>query len=291
MSQHKNCPFCKRVIRVKDKYCPYCGRYVLESPPPQNIYSRVTQPTPTVPTPPPGTYPSPVPPPGSYPAQMPPQPTPPSPTSTTYPPPSAQQVPPKEEPEELDEETIEQIALRVELEQLDRAMSDIRKKIEDLAEMISKIEVTDEIENKIKTFKNKVKEIKAKREKLNAEKKELPFERDLLKKKEIQERLKNLNEAYRSKKVTESAFKKLRDEYESQLREIDNKSRAFKAKINIWIKKLKSNKTNIQEELELIEARYAAGELTSDAYEKEKHAASEKLKRYNDVIEYLSAKL
>ncbi|MHA1356791.1 MAG: hypothetical protein ACTSRC_01630 [Candidatus Helarchaeota archaeon] len=296
MSQQRSCPFCRRIIRLKDKYCPFCGRYVLETPP-QNVYPRAT---------PPGQQPS-IPRQSSYPAQVPAQ-IPPS-TQPQVPHPASPQMPPQsprgiplspfsnqvpQPPElqlELSEEIIEQIALRVELRQLDSALADIRAKLEELGEMIAKMDVTAEIEQKIKVFKDKIKALKAKRERLNAEKRVLPFEKDLKERKEIQERLNNLNEAYRSKEVTESAFKKLRQEYEEKLQEIDTKSRAFKAKINLWIKKIKTDEIKIKEEEEILKARHAAGELIEDEYQTKKSKIDEKLKQYTNVIKYLSEKL
>ena len=286
MSQPKTCPFCKRAIRGRDKYCPFCGEYVLESTAPQNVYSpsrppqqppyQPPQQTPPYYAPPPRTGPTPPagPPPGTAPA----------PSGAPAPPPEQQDV-------ELSDDIIDQIVLRVELAQLDKSMDDVRGKLEDLAEQISKIEVTTEIEAKIKKFKNHIKEIKAKREKLNAEKSDLPFEGELTEKKEIKERLKNLNEAYRSKKVTDAAFKKLRGEYEAKLKEIDQKSQAFKAKINTWIKKFKVDEAKVSEALELLEARHAAGELSESAYEQEKTTTTAQLKRYNAVIQYLTGQI
>lgn len=281
MSQQKQCPFCKRAIRLRDKFCPFCGRYVLESAAPQSVYSRVTQPAP--------------------PPRMDPQPGPgaPAPTQPIQgAPPGAQPAPfmsqapqAAPEPETLSEDVIDQIALRAELEQLDQTMAEIRSKLEDLGEMISKIEVTHEIETKIKDFKNKIKEIKVKREKLNADKRDLPFEADLTEKKEIQERLKKLNEAYRSKEVAESAFKRLRGEYEQKIQAIDAKSQSFKAKINTWIKKIKSEKAQAVDQLELLKARFAAGEMGEAKYNLEKEESEEKLKRYDNVLKYLSGKL
>ena len=281
MSQQKKCPFCGRAIRLRDKFCPFCGRFVIDGNTPQGGHPGAA----------PGPYPTyqqhaPTPP-----ASQPIPPTPPVTQPATGTQPAPFESAPSQVAEALSEEVIEQIALRVELEQLDQSMVDIRSKLEELGEMISKIEVTEEVEQKIKTFKNKIKEIKVKREDLNAEKRDLPFDADLTKKKEIQDRLAKLNDAYRSKKVTESAFKKLRIEYEQQLQEIDTKSRSFKAKINTWIKQLKADRTRAQEQLELLEARQAAGELGQGDFEDKQRDLGGKIKRYNGTIKYLSARL
>ena len=281
MSQQKKCPFCGRAIRLRDKFCPFCGRFVIDGNTPQGGHPSAA----------PGQYPThqqhaPAPPASQY---IPPAPPVTQPATGTQPAPF--ESAPTQAAEALSEEVIEQIALRVELEQLDQSMVDIRSKLEELGEMISKIEVTEEVEQKIKTFKNKIKEIKVKREDLNAEKRDLPFDADLTKKKEIQDRLAKLNDAYRSKKVTESAFKKLRIEYEQQLQEIDTKSRSFKAKINTWIKQLKADRTRAQEQLELLEARQAAGELGQGDFEDKQRDLGGKIKRYNGTIKYLSARL
>ncbi|HUY00286.1 MAG TPA: hypothetical protein VMV49_12065 [Candidatus Deferrimicrobium sp.] len=278
MSQQKQCPFCRRVIRVKDKFCPFCGRYVIDDSLPQITYTRASPSPPSYPTPPPAPpYP---------PTTQPPSPPP----SETYTPGPPQAQEPRE-PEKLSEDVIEQIALRVELKVLDHSMNEIRKKLEELAETISKTEVTSEVEQRIKNLKAQIKEIKQKRDDLNLNKKTLPYEEELQEKVEIQDRLKNLNEAYRSKKVTEAAFKKLRTEYEEKLQEIDAKSRAFKAKTNIWIKSLKKDKQQIQEEMEILEARNAAGELPKDQYDEQKKEYDLKLKRYDNVLEYLAGNL
>lgn len=291
MSQQKSCPFCKRIIRLQDKYCPFCGRFVIEGNQPPNVYSRVSQPA-QPPSMPPPMSPPPYMPPPSY--GPPPGPSPPfePPTRPGEPGPGGKEAAPSEkEPEPLSEEVMEQIALRVELQQLDESMNDIRKKLEDLGAMVSKVEITPDIENKIKNFKEQIKEIKAKREKLNAEKRDLPFEEELTQKREIQDRLKNLNEAYRTKKVTESAFKKLRSEYEEKLTTLDNKTHLFKTKISTWIKKIKDDEKHYQEKLELIDARFAAGEMTQTQYEKDKKESEEKIKRYTNVLKFLSGKV
>ncbi len=274
---------------MRDKFCPFCGRYVIAGNTPQAGYPSGAPPTHPVhqhaPQVPPGMQQAPPPPPTTQPSsQLNIQPP-----STSQPAPFRSSTP--QPVETLSEEIIEQIALRVELEQLDVSMAEIRSKLEELGEMISKIEVTDDIEQKIKTFKNKIKEIKAKRENLNAEKRDLPFDADLTKKKEIQERLAKLNDAYRSKKVTESAFKKLRNEYEQELQQIDAKSRSFKAKINTWIKQLKAERTKTEEELELLEGRHAAGEMGEDDFAEKKNNFENKVKRYNATLKYLSARL
>jgi chromosome segregation ATPase len=258
----------------------------MEGGTPKTPYSRVGPVTQTPPSTPQGAQYTPptAPPPQNIPPQPPAQAAQPSPfgdqTSSSPP-----------EVESLSEDIINQIALRVELEQLDTSLTEIRGKLEELGEIISKIEVTEEIEQKIKLFKNKIKNIKAKRENLNAEKRDLPFESDLESKKEIQNRLKNLNEAYRSKKVTESAFKKLRAEYEEEIQAIDSKSRSFKAKINTWVKKLKLDRSQIEEKLELLEARHAAGEIQKDQFDLQKKELEEKIKRYNNTLKFLTAQL
>ncbi len=292
MSQ-KTCPFCKRVIRTKDKFCPFCGEYVLESTAPQGVYPPSGPPQQPPYTPPQGSQPPYTPPQGSQPPYAPPprtipvtQPTPSSGAPAAPIKPSA--PPPPQEDPGLSEDIIDQIVLRVELAQLDNSMNEIRAKLEELAEQISKIEVTAEIEKRIQNFKDQIKEIKAKREKLNLEKQDLPFEAEMTEKQDVQERLKNLNDAYRAKKVTETAFKKLRGEYEAKLQEIDNKSKEFKAKINAWIKKFKVDESKIQEKLEILEARHAAGELTQSQFDNEKNTITSELNRYTAVIKFLS---
>jgi len=281
MSQKKVCPFCRRAIRMNDKFCPYCGRYVLDTVPQQKITPEASS------SPPP------------YPPQE-------SISSSSY---DQTEIAPSAEatyedqtamapstPEtqiepELSAEIMDQIALRVDLEALDNSMAEIKKKLEELGEIVAKTEITGEIEFKIKNLKEQIKGIKAKREKLLAEKQDLPFEAELTKKQDIQERLAKLNEAYRAKKVTEAAFKKLRGEYEQGLQAIDNKSRLFKQKISSWVKRLKSDRDNLQEQVELLEARYIAGELTPDQYNAQKEENNEKLNRYNNVIKFLSEKI
>lgn len=279
MSQKKQCPFCRRAIRLTDRFCPFCGRLVTESIPAQNL-PQMTSPGPS-----------------AYPAQPPMAPTYGPPGGVPYPPPPAPpvQAAPEakiQEPEpEISSEIIEQIALRVDLETLDSMMGDIKKRMEELSEVVAKTEVTSEIETKIKDLKEQAKETKARREKLMAGKRDLPFEAELAKKQDIQDRLAKINEAYRAKKVTEAAFKKLRTEYEQALAEIDSKSRSFKQKLGSWVKKLKSEKDKLQEQVELIEARFVAGELTQDQYNAQKDETTEKLNRYSNVLKFLNEKL
>ncbi|MDD1778716.1 MAG: hypothetical protein LUQ65_11170 [Candidatus Helarchaeota archaeon] len=274
MSQKKQCPFCRRAIRLTDRFCPFCGRLVTDSIPAQNM------PLMTPPGPP------------AYPAQPPMPPAYGPPGSAPYPPPAPPAQPaqaakvPEPEPE-ISPEIIEQIALRVDLETFDSMMGDIKKRMEELSEVVAKTEVTSEIETKIKNLKEQAKDTKARREKLMAGKQDLPFEAELVKKRDIQDRLAKINEAYRAKKVTEAAFKKLRTEYEQSLAEIDNKSRAFKQKLSSWIKKLKSEKDKFQEQLELIEARFVAGELTQDQYTAQKEENTSKIDRYTKTLLYI----
>jgi chromosome segregation ATPase len=234
--------------------------------------------------------------PQSYSAQPPMPPAYVPPAGAPYPPPTppSQTAPEAKMPEpepEISSEIIEQIALRVDLETLDSMMGDIKKRMEELSETLSKTEVTSEIETKIKNLKDQAKDTKARREKLMAGKRDLPFEAELAKKQDIQDRLAKINEAYRAKKVTEAAFKKLRTEYEQALAEIDNKSRAFKQKLSSWVKKLKTEKDKFQEQVEMIEARFVAGELTPDQYNAQKEETTEKLSRYNNVLKFLNEKL
>ena len=279
MSQKKQCPFCRRAIRMNDKFCPFCGRYVLDNVPQQKV----------TPGPPPSYYP-PQPPPSQYSYEQP--------AETPYPPAEASdatqaaETPPEAPAEpELSPEIMDQIALRVDLETLDNSMAEIKKKLGELGDLVAKTEITSEIESKIKNLKEQIKGIKTKRDKLLVEKQDLPFEAELTKKKDIQERLAKLNEAYRAKKVTEAAFKKLRGEYEQTLQEIDSKSRLFKQKISGWVKKLKVERDAVQELLEILEARFVAGELTQDQYDAQKEENTEKLNRYTNVVKFLSEKI
>lgn len=283
MSQKKQCPFCRRAIRMNDKFCPFCGRYVLDTVPQQNVTPKTSRSPPYYPQQPsysPPTYDQPV---GESnpPAEA-------SEAATDATASSETEAP--TEPE-LSAEIMDQIALRVDLAALDNSMAEIKKKLEELGEIVSKTEITSDIELKIKNLKDQIKGVKAKREKLLVEKQDLPFEAELSKKKDIQERLAKLNEAYRAKKVTESAFKKLRAEYEQTLREIDNNSRQFKQKISGWVKNLKEERDKLQEQVEILEARFVAGELTDDQYNTQKEEDTDKLNRYNNVIKFLSEKI
>lgn len=282
MSQKKQCPFCRRAIRMNDKFCPFCGRYVLDAVPQQRTAPQTSHSPPAYP--PQSTVDS-----SAY-NQPEGTPYPPGEASGTAPPAMAPSVPEAPEPE-LSAEIMDQIALRVDLEALDNSMTEIKKKLEELGEIVSKTEITSDIELKIKNLKEQIKGIKAKREKLLVEKQDLPFEAELTKKKDIQERLAKLNEAYRAKKVTDAAFKKLRAEYERTLQEIDSKSRLFKQRINTWVKNLKGERDKVQEQVELLEARFVAGELTQDHYNTQKEENTEKLNRYNNVIKFLSEKI
>lgn len=189
--------------------------------------------------------------------------------------------------EEIPEDIKTQLELRTKLEEIIGETSTLSGEIDKLMEGLSGDISIEEYKNEIKTLKNRVLELKREREEVEKLIKPLPLEQLARNKEELRERLEKLKGVYKSKEISTETFEKLRKEYESEFDEIRRKHRREKDKVENWIAKLEKDRKKIQEQIELLYARYKTGELTDKEYQKEKEDLKKQFNRTQSNLENL----
>nr|MDO8079936.1 CdvA-like protein [Candidatus Freyarchaeota archaeon] len=187
--------------------------------------------------------------------------------------------------EEIPEDIKTQLELRTKLEEIIRETSTLTGEIDKLMEGLSGDISIEEYKNEIKTLKNRVMELRREREEVEKLIKPLPLEQLSRDKEELRERLDKLKGVYKSKEITTETFEKLRKEYESEFDEIKKKHRIEKDRVENWIVKLEKDRKKIQEEIELLYARYKTGEVTEKEYQKSKEELKKQFNRTQTSLE------
>lgn len=182
--------------------------------------------------------------------------------------------------EEIPEDIQTQLELRARLEEIIGETSTLTGEIDKLMEGLSGDISVEDYKNEIKTLKNRVLELRKEREEVEKLIKPLPLEQLSQEKEGLRERLDKLKGVYKSKEISSETFEKLRKEYESEFDEIKKKHRREKDRVENWIVKLEKERKKIQEEIELLYARYKTGELTDKEYQKTKE---ELKKQFNNT--------
>ncbi|MEM2145583.1 MAG: CdvA-like protein [Candidatus Jordarchaeaceae archaeon] len=189
--------------------------------------------------------------------------------------------------EEIPEDIKTQLDLRTKLEEIIGETSTLSGEIDKLMEGLSGEISVEEYKNEIKTLKNRVLELRREREEVEKLIKPLPLEQLARNKEELRERLEKLKGVYKSKEISTETFEKLRKEYESEFDEIRRKHRREKDRVENWIAKLEKDRKKIQEQIELLYARYKTGELTDKEYQKEKEDLKNQFNRTQSSLENL----
>ncbi|MHA1271585.1 MAG: zinc-ribbon domain-containing protein [Candidatus Helarchaeota archaeon] len=252
---NKVCPFCGRNIRKTDKFCPFCGKRVLD------IKRKTVSKTQTV--------------------QKPPQQAPPKPT------PQEKPEPKKIEDEKIPDNILAQLELRSKIELINDELHEIREKIEQLALKLTNDD-TEGVENEVKELSDKINQLKAEKKDLESNLIDLPFEELKNKRSEIDARIAKLQNAFSLGEVSENAYNKLRNEYDDQIRSIENKFNEQKVKINIWIRNMRLERDKMIENLELLKARHLAGEFSDAEYNKKKDTLNYNIKKLEMNIKALN---
>jgi len=170
--------------------------------------------------------------------------------------------------EEIPEDIKTQLELRTKLQEITSETSSLTADIDKLMEGLSGDISIDEYKNEIKNLKNRVMDLRKEREEVEKLIKPLPLEQLSKDKEGLRERLDKLKGVYKSKEVTTETYEKLRKEYESEFDDIKKKHRIEKDRVENWIAKLEKDRKKIQEETELLYARYKTGEVTEKEYQK-----------------------
>ncbi len=180
-----------------------------------------------------------------------------------------------------------QLELRAKLEEIIGETSVLKGEIDRLMEELSGEISIEEYKNKIKVLKSKVVELKKEREDVESLLRPLPLEQVAKEKEELKERLTKLKEVYRAKEISDETFERLRKEYESEFEKAKKKHKVEKEKVKNWIAQLEKDRKKIQEELELLYARYKTGEIPEEEYQKNKDELKKELNRTQISLENL----
>ncbi|NVM04712.1 MAG: zinc ribbon domain-containing protein [Candidatus Helarchaeota archaeon] len=256
------CSFCKKAITVEDNYCPYCGYKIKEEEDIPIITSEesVTTPKPEVKQ-------------ASIPIET---------EQEKKPKEPEPKVAPKEEtkPEKIPEEIIEQYYIRVKIKQYDKKLKDHKEKIDTFLSELNEEEL-EEIKDEIPKLKEAINRLKQRRKELLAEKKPLPHEDLLEERKKIRKQISNLKNKFHLKEIEPHVYEKLRSEYDTKLKKLNEKLKDKYYFEENWQKLLKKDIEKQEEQLRILEGRLKVGELSKKAYEN-------KINEVNEQIEKLS---
>jgi chromosome segregation ATPase len=187
--------------------------------------------------------------------------------------------------EEIPEDIKAQLELRTKLEEIIGETSTLTGEIDKLMEGLSGEISVEEYKSEIKTLKNRVMELRREREEVEKLIKPLPLEQLSREKEGLRERLEKLKSVYKSKEISSETFEKLRKEYESEFDEIRKKHRREKDRVENWIGTLEKERKKIQEEIELLYARYKTGELTDKEYQETKEELKKQFNKTQKSLE------
>ncbi len=253
MSSKKNtiCPYCGRNIRKTDKFCPFCGKKVIGIE--KNIKKKEQK------------------------SQ--------EPATTVVKEPEPEKVPIKEE--EIPENVLFQLELRSKIELIDSKLTEIRNQIEQLALKLTGDD-TEGIEDEVKKLGEKINKLKEEKRSLESDLVDLPFEELQKKKADIESRIAKLQNAFSLGEVSESAYKRLREEYEEKTKYLENKFAQQKVKINIWVRNMRLERDKMIENLELLKARHIAGEYSDSEYEERREKLKNNISKLETNIKILN---
>ncbi len=243
----------------KDKWCPWCGKKLSDQV--ETTVNPIKAQEPAVTTPEPAQSASPT--------------TSPVPTMTELPMPENQ--------------AIEQYLLRARIEKMNEKLKEAKEKIN---QYLTKIEAQGATisDDDIQELKVLVQKIKTKRDELVRKKIDLPFEENLLQKRqEIEGKLRKVQNTFMTQKISEVAFNKLKEEYESELNQIKAKMTQQNHFEQILKTKLEKRQKILEEELEVLKAKLEIQELTEESYQERLKTTQKELDDIKLVLSKLIA--
>ena len=170
----------------------------------------------------------------------------------------------------IPDELYTQFGYRGELKSTKEEMEKLSVEVERIMGKIKSGEVdmadyTDEI----KDLKGQFAELKEKKSGLESKIKPLPHEALVDEEGLWRERLQKLDSVKKEKNLSKEVYQKMKSEYEEKYANASKNRRDEIAKMELWKRKLEEEKTNMKEQLEVLETRYATGELSEANYTKE----------------------
>jgi len=171
---------------------------------------------------------------------------------------------------EIPTELYEQFGHRGELKSTKEEMEKLSVEVERIMDKIKSGEVDmAEYADEIKDLKGRFAELKEKKNGLESKIKPLPHDA-LVKEEELwRERLKKLDSVRKEKNLSKEVYQKMKAEYEEKYANASKKRRDEIAKMQLWKRKLEEERTKMKEQLEVLETRYATGELSEANYTNE----------------------
>jgi chromosome segregation ATPase len=171
---------------------------------------------------------------------------------------------------EIPNELYEQFKYRGEFKSTKEEMEKLSIEVERIMDKIKSGEVDmAEYTDEIKDLKEQFATLKEKKNSLESKIKPLPHEAlnedvDLWR-----ERLEKLDTVRKEKNLSKEVYQKMKSEYEENYANASKKQRDEIAKMQLWKRKLEEERRNMKQQLEILETRYATGELTEANYTKE----------------------
>ncbi len=184
---------------------------------------------------------------------------------------------------EVPPEMLAQLEARSQLTSLEDEEKALLKELEQLE---SELEQGDrsiaELEKEIKPLQKKIKTLKDREKKLSSKVKEFDFEKAGKERLRWKERLEKLEEMKEAGKVRESVYLRLKDEYSKNQSETDAHYQEQVILAREWLALLKAQYKAARDELSLLEARHAVGEVKDVDYKSRK----ENLENRSKVLGY-----
>ncbi len=171
---------------------------------------------------------------------------------------------------EIPKELYEQFSYRGELKSTKEKMEKLSVEVERIMDKIKSGEVDmAEYTDEIKDLKGQFATLKEKKNGLEGKIKSLPHEA-LAEDEELwRERLQKLDSVRKEKNLSKEVYQKMKAEYQEKYANASKKRRDEIAKMQLWKRKLEEERQNMKEKLEILETRYATGELSEANYTKE----------------------
>ena len=189
---------------------------------------------------------------------------------------------------EIPADVLSQLELRGQLLEIEKEEKELMAEIEKLQAELEKGEQSiAEIEEKMKPLKKSTKELTKKEKKLKAKIKPFPFEEAGKARHLWSERLEKLEELKQEGTTRESVYRRLKGEYETGLREAEEKYQEQLILTKEWLLLLKSQYAAARDELAMLEARHEVGEVSEGVHEKNKETLQKRTLQLGRQVEIL----
>jgi chromosome segregation ATPase len=168
---------------------------------------------------------------------------------------------------EIPKELYEQFEYRGDLKSTKEEMEKLSVEVEGIMGKIKSGEVDmAEYTDEIKELKERFAELKEQKLELERKIKPLPHEALIDEENLWRERLQKLDSVRKEKNLSKEVYQKMKAEYEEKYANASKQRRDEIAQMQLWMRKLEDERSKMKAQLEILETRYATGELNEARY-------------------------